>query len=139
MSSQHRVRRVADLIQRELSDILHTELEDPRVELATVSGVEVSKDLSVARVRFSLLGDDEGVRAESMAALERAKGFIRRQLAPRLGLRMVPELRFVLDRGAEHSLRIHELLASLPETSPSEDPDDGADPDDESPAGDPSR
>jgi ribosome-binding factor A len=108
----HRTERVADQLRRELADILRHEVKDPRVRLATVSSVELSSDLQHARVLLSILGDDQE-RAQAFLALEHARGFVRRQLSSRLRLRSVPELRFEIDRGAEHSLRISQLLESL--------------------------
>lgn len=107
-----RSERVGDLIRAELAHIIRHRVKDPRVGLATVSSVEVTGDLSYARVMISALGDDEA-REASVAALDRAKGFIRSQLARQVRLRTVPELHFKLDRGAEHSQRISDLLESL--------------------------
>jgi ribosome-binding factor A len=112
--TRHRAERVADLMQRELAQIFLEELKDPRAAGAGVSSVSVSPDLGFARVKVSVLGSD-AEREECLAALRRATGFLRSQLAQRIDLRIVPELRFELDRGAEHSQRIHELLAELPE------------------------
>jgi ribosome-binding factor A len=104
--------RVAELLRKELSDLLLFGLKDPRVKLATVAGVEVSGDLRHARVRVSVLGKDEE-REGAIEALQHAAGFIRSQLGRRLRLRVAPELVFLLDRGAEHSQRMTELLESL--------------------------
>ncbi len=107
-----RMSRVEDLLRGELAAILQHEVRDPRVRLATVSGITVSRDLAHATVRVSVLGDDDQ-RRQCVAVLERAKGFIRSTLARRVRLRTVPELAFELDRGAEHSQRISEILESL--------------------------
>jgi ribosome-binding factor A len=115
-----RTRRVGDLIRRELSQLLLRELRDPRVKLATVSEVEVTADLSLAHVRVSVLGPDSD-REATIAALEHASGFLRRQIARRLNLRVTPELRFHLDRGAEHSENINRLLEELGAGDPSVD------------------
>lgn len=112
--SRHRPERVADVMRRELAQIFLQEIKDPRATLATVSSVSLSSDLGFARIKVSVLGSD-AERDECLAALQRATGFVRSQLAHRLGLRVVPELRFELDRGAEHSQRIDQLLAALPE------------------------
>ena len=110
--SQHRVQRMADLLQRELTTLLMHEARDPRIKLATVSSVDLSRDLGHATVRISYLGDDDG-RDECIEAIRRAAGFFRSSLAPRLKVRRVPELNFVPDLGAEHSQRINELLEGL--------------------------
>lgn len=107
-----RTQRIGDQIRAELAELMLRELRDPRVKLATISRVEVSPDLSHAIVRVSVLGD-EAQRTAAVAGLEHARGFLRRELARRLSLRLTPELRFLLDRGAEHSQRIDELLAGL--------------------------
>ncbi len=110
--SQHRVHRVSDLLIRELNELLRREVRDPRMSMAQVTSIDLSRDLSHATVRVSYLGDEDA-RDECIAALEKARGFFRSKLAPRLQLRRVPELNFVPDRGAEHSQRIHDLLEEL--------------------------
>lgn len=107
-----RTERVNDLLLRELNQLLLRELRDPRVKLATVSRVEVSGDLQHARVGISALGSEEK-RHGCVEALRGARGFLRSRLASRLRLRVVPELVFDLDRGAEHSLRIAHLLEDV--------------------------
>jgi ribosome-binding factor A len=104
--------RVGDALHQELSDILRRDVRDPRAKLASVASVRVSADLQHARVAISVLGEEED-RLECVEVLTRATGFIRSRLAPRLRLRSVPNLVFELDRGAEHSQRITELLESL--------------------------
>ena len=102
--------RVADLIRAELSQILLRSLQDPRVKLTTVTGVDVSPDLKNAMVQVSVVGE-EAQRLESLEALRHAKGFLRTQLARKLpNMKTTPELRFELDRGAEYSQRISDLL-----------------------------
>ena len=107
-----RTERVEDLLRAELATILQRELRDPRIALATVASVRVSRDLGHAQVRISILGDDDQ-RQAGLDALIRARGYVRRLLAGRVRLRTVPELEFSLDRGAEHSQRISELLEGL--------------------------
>jgi ribosome-binding factor A len=108
-----RTLRVADLLRRELSELLIHRVRDPRVRLATVSHVEVSPDLRRAEVWVSVLGDEEQ-RNEAVAGLVHARGFLRSELAHRLkSLKVTPELVFELDRGAEHSQRISDLLEDL--------------------------
>lgn len=106
-----RTERVGDLIRAELADLLLREMRDPRVALATISSVDVARDFSHATIKVSALGSD-AERTAAVAALEKAKGFLRRELSRRLTLRTTPELHFSLDRGAEHSQRISELLES---------------------------
>lgn len=108
-----RTRRVGDLIRRELAEIIVNRLRDPRVRLATVSEVRVTPDLRRAMIRISVLGDDEA-RQAALEGLEHARGFLRSTLARRLRtLKITPDLAFQLDRGAEHSRNIDDLLESL--------------------------
>lgn len=120
-----RTERIGDLLRAELSTLLRREMRDPRVALAAISAVEVSRDLRWARVQVSALGE-EAHRLEVVAALERAKGYLRRELAQRLDLRTTPELRFELDRGPEHSQRIADLLDSLAPAGSGSDPEEGS-------------
>lgn len=107
-----RTERVADQIRIELSELFQRQVRDPRVRLASVTRVEVSRDLGLARIWISVLGD-ESQRLAAMDGIEHARGFLRSQLARRLNLRVTPELRFELDRGAEHLREISDLLDKL--------------------------
>lgn len=107
-----RTARVADLLRQELAIVIQRDLADPRVRLVSVSRVEVSPDLRHARVGLSVLGSDPE-RGGSVAAVQHAAGFIRRQLGRRLRLKVTPELVFELDHGAEHSQHIADLLEGL--------------------------
>lgn len=107
-----RTERVDDLLRRELSELIMRQLHDPRVRMASVVSVDVSPDLRHAVVRVSALGDEQQ-RRDTVAGLQHAKGFLRSRLADRLRMRTVPELVFELDRGAEYSQQISELLEKL--------------------------
>lgn len=109
-----RTEQVADLIQEELSQLLEREVRDPGIGFVTLTDVEVDPDLRNARVFFSVLGDEAATR-QSLAALQRAAGFLRRELAHRLDLRYAPELHFVLDRSIEHGQHIADLLRQVHE------------------------
>lgn len=110
-----RTQQVGDEIQRILSEAIQYELSDPRVGFATVIGVEMSADLQHAKVRISVMGDEEQQR-ETMRGLEHAKGFLRRQVATELRhMRMVPDLRFQLDNSLAYSQHIDELLHEIKE------------------------
>ncbi|MED5238541.1 MAG: 30S ribosome-binding factor RbfA [Pseudomonadota bacterium] len=106
----NRTDRIADQIQRELSRLLQFEVKDPRVNLATIQDVTVSRDLSYAEVYFTLLGkgEEEGVEAE--AVLEKAAGFLRSSLAKNLNTRTTPKLRFHYDTTPEHAAEISRLI-----------------------------
>jgi len=105
-----RTQRVGDVLRTEISSIISRRVRDPRVAMTTVSAVDMSPDLKYARVHLSVVGDEKERRA-SLDALRHAAGYIRGQLAKELKrLKSIPELRFELDRGAEYSQRISELL-----------------------------
>lgn len=101
--------RIGDLIQREISDILHRQIKDPRIGFCTVMRVDVSDDLRYAKARVSIMGS-ESQQKSTLAGLKSAGGFIRREIGRRISLRHTPEIVFVLDESIEHSLRIAELI-----------------------------
>jgi ribosome-binding factor A len=105
--SNPRSRRVAEQIRQEVADILWREIKDPRVARVTVTAVEVSPDLEHAKVWFTLLDGDAGQAAR---ALQHAAGFVRRELAHRMRLRMVPELSFQYDESVERGARLSHLI-----------------------------
>ena len=107
-----RTERVDDILRSELSMLILRELHDPRVRLATVSEVHVTPDLRRTRVMVSVMGE-QSTRQHAVDALQHAAGFLRKQLASRLNMRVTPELIFELDRGAEHSVHIASLLETL--------------------------
>ena len=107
-----RTDRVADVVRAELADLLLRHVHDPRIKLVSVTGVDLSPDLKRAVVRVSALGEEKH-RLETVEALKHARGFLRTELAARLRMRVTPELVFELDRGAEHSQKISDLLESL--------------------------
>lgn len=112
MLEYRRADRVSVLIQQEISDILQHQIKDPRVGFCTVTHVDVSDDLKHARIRVSIMGDDEQCQI-SMAGLESATGFIRREIGRRMSLRHTPEIRFVLDKSVDHILTIDKLLREI--------------------------
>jgi ribosome-binding factor A len=112
-----RQRRVSELIHRELSWLLMRDVRDPRLADVTVTEVRVTADLLLARIYFSVLGDDEAEK-EALAGLESAGGFLRTQLAGRIQLRFMPELVFEVDRSAAYGRHIDELLDQIAESDP---------------------
>jgi ribosome-binding factor A len=120
-----RPERVAHLMRREIAEILQNRLRDPRLSssMVSVTDVQVTHDLSMARVFVSMLAD--GLERENaMRALQSASGFVRRELGPRLGLREVPDLRFAIDTSIERGARVDEILRRLHEGDPIEDSED---------------
>ncbi|MDI4636517.1 MULTISPECIES: 30S ribosome-binding factor RbfA [Halomonadaceae] len=112
-----RTDRVADQLQQELAVLIQREVKDPRLGMITVSGVTVSRDLGYADVYVTLLGENDAERVkDNLKVLKRAAGFLRSQIARRIKLRHVPELRFHYDesvvRGQQLSSLIEEAVAS---------------------------
>jgi ribosome-binding factor A len=112
VASFERSDRVAEAIKREVSDLLFREIKDPRVHFATITDVEVAHDLRFAKIFVSVMGDDT-LKAETMAGLEAATGFIRKHIGARIRLRFTPEIRFYLDKSLDRAMRINELLESI--------------------------
>ena len=101
--------RIADQIQRSLAEVIRLELRDPRVGLVTLTGVELSRDQSHAKVFFTVLG----AASEADYALEgltRAAGFLRSELARQLTTRKVPELHFAYDESVERGIRLTRMI-----------------------------
>ena len=104
--------RVDEEVRREIGAILQQKARDPRLAWVSVTRVEVSRDLSVAQVFISTLGDDDAKQG-ALVALEKAGPFVRTELGRRLRLRRTPELRFHYDPGVEHSLKVNRMLEEL--------------------------
>jgi len=98
-------------MQRELSDLLRLELRDPRVGMITLTSVDVSPDMSHAKVFFTVLEKDK--LPETLEGLRRASGFLRSQLAKRIQMYTTPELRFVYDESVERGDHLSRLIDSV--------------------------
>ncbi len=107
-----RADRVSDLIKAELSDILHKEIRDPVIGPITVTDVKMSNDLRSARIYFVRLGSDSKA-GEAEQHLQKAAGFLKRELGKRVTLRYMPDLIFVYDKSFEYGSRIERLLAEI--------------------------
>mgnify|MGYP001590360684 CR=1 FL=1 len=107
-----RIDRVDELLRQEIGQILAKEVQDPHVGFATVTDVETTPDLRHARVWVSVIGDADR-RAETLAALERAMGYVRHELGTRLRLRRIPALHVALDDSAERGTRMLRILEEL--------------------------
>lgn len=118
-----RARRVGEQIQRELAELVRDELGDPRVQGITITGVDCSRDLSHARVWFSMLAEDPGAHAAARKALDGASGTLRFALRERVRMRSVPMLSFHFDdslaRGAHLTALIDQAVAEDAEHRPS--------------------
>ncbi|MBN2984036.1 MULTISPECIES: 30S ribosome-binding factor RbfA [Cohnella] len=110
--AKFRVGRVGEEIKREISTLIQTELKDPRIGFITVTGVDVTNDLSLARVFLSILGSEEQKEA-SLHALGKAKGFLRSELGRRMRLRHTPEIEFRFDHSIEYGSHIESLLQKI--------------------------
>lgn len=110
--SRIRVSRVGEQIKKELSLILQKELKDPRIGFVTVTGVDVTNDLSQATVYLSVLGD-EAQKESTLQALAKGQGFIRSEIGKRVRLRHTPELIFKFDTSIEYGNRIEQLLEQI--------------------------
>ena len=107
-----RSQRVADLVRAELARLVLIEAHDPDLKGVTITDVEMPSDLRSARIYFSCLGT-EAERELAEAALDRAAGYLRREVTRRCGLRYAPELTFRFDETLERGARIEELLAKV--------------------------
>jgi ribosome-binding factor A len=113
MAQGYRPNRVADQIRQELSELLtRGEVHDPGIGFITLTRVQVSADLQMARVFYTTLGDAKA-RKETARALERATPFFRRKVGGRLRLRRVPEFEFRFDESVAHQDRIEQILRDL--------------------------
>ena len=113
MKTNKRSFRINDEIKKELSQILRSELKDPRIgALVSVMKVETTTDLKFCKVAISVLGSDED-KESAMKGIKSAAGFIRKMVAERVNLRNTPEFTFVLDNSLDHSFKINKILAEL--------------------------
>jgi ribosome-binding factor A len=112
MAQGSRPDRVGEAIRQELADLIARQVHDPGVGFVTLTRVKVSPDLQLARVFYTMLGDD-AARAATAKALERATPFLRRQIGARIRLRRVPEIRFEFDKSVENQDRIEKILIDL--------------------------
>lgn len=124
-SIPQRGQRVADQIQRDLSELISFELKDPRVGMITLTEVQLTPDYAHAKVYFTLLKDSPEAVRDTLAGLAKAAGFLRNQLGKRLHIHTLPQLHFIHDtstmRGMAMSALIDEAMAT---TRPAEQDDD---------------
>ncbi len=112
-----RTNRLAHEIRVELAKLIAREVKDPRIGFATVTHVDLSADLSHARVFVSVLGNPEE-KKNNLEGMCSAAGFLRREIVHRLALRKGPELLFVLDQSAEAGEKVEMILQEIHETKP---------------------
>jgi len=109
---QYHRARVGETLKEEIGVIIEGELGDPRIALCTVTEIALAPDGKSARVYIEVAGD-EREQEETIKAINAAKGYIRRELLIRLGVRHVPELNFLLDKSQEYGSRIDDLLGRI--------------------------
>ncbi len=112
-----RVNRVGEEIKKELSILIQREMKDPRIGFCTVTGVEMSNDLSVAKVYLSVMGsNDQG--NEALKAITKAQGFLRSELGKKIRFRIVPELVFKLDGSIAYGSKIESIIQKIRKEDP---------------------
>ena len=107
-----RADKVGDLIRKEISEILLSDLKDPRIGFVTITKVAVSDDLRAARVYYSVFGGEDQ-KEDSYQGLESAKGYIKRELGRRVRLKYIPDINFLFDDSLEYGEHIEELLRGV--------------------------
>lgn len=103
--------RINNSLQREISYILANEIKDKNIKFVTITDCNVTSDLSFAKVYFTVLDNKQ----ETLKALKKAKGFIRKTLADRVELRHIPELEFIYDESIEYGKRIENKIKEIHE------------------------
>lgn len=106
-----RSQRVSDLLRKEIADIVIYRLKDPRVGFITVTGVDVTDDIKIARVYVSIFKEEE--RKSTLEILNSAKNFIRSELSKRLRMKFIPNIEFRLDTSIEYGDKIEKLLKEI--------------------------
>lgn len=112
MSTHNRPERVGQMVQQLLGEIFARGMRDPRIGLVTITGVKMSPDLREARVFWTVHGDPEQ-REHTAKGLEKAKGFLRREIGAELKLRLTPNLHFVYDVAIDRGERIEKLIKQV--------------------------
>jgi ribosome-binding factor A len=108
-----RSQRVGDLLRKEIADIIIYRLKDPRIGFITVTGVDVTDDIKLARVYVSIF--HEGERKTTLEVLNSARSFVRSELSKRLRMKFIPSIEFRLDTSIEYGNKIEELLQGIEE------------------------
>lgn len=110
--SSHRIDRISEQARRDIDTIIREELQDPRITgMYSVTRVEVTRDLSYAKVYVSVLEDDK--RAPLLEALKNAAGYIRKELGRRMAIRHAPQLLFIEDKNIEYGIHISNVLKNV--------------------------
>ncbi|OIP53015.1 MAG: ribosome-binding factor A [Fibrobacteres bacterium CG2_30_45_31] len=107
-----RTDRLGELFREEISKLLQKGLKDPRVGFATINRVDITEDLSYAKVLVSVMGTDKE-KTSTIIGLRNSSGFIRQFLGKGIKIRKIPELQFVLDENLDHAMHIQDILSDL--------------------------
>jgi ribosome-binding factor A len=110
MRPYSRSARVGGLIKQELAELLRKQISDPSLNQVTITAVKVSADLRNAKIYFAAPAGKEGLQQAALEGFQRAMGFVKRELAQRLGLRYMPDLKFYYDDTIDRGARIEELI-----------------------------
>lgn len=113
MANPQRAGRLAQEVQRDVTDLLLKRINDPRVQDITITSVELSGDLQIATIYYSTLSDLASVGQKAQAGLEAASGLIRKELGARLTVYKTPELKFVRDQSIQYGNHIEDLIRKL--------------------------
>ncbi len=111
MKPYTRADRISGKIQYAITELLSKKMQDPRIEMATVSGVKLTPDLRVAHVYITVFGDKKRI-SDAMAGFKKSKGFIKKSIAPKLGLKYMPDLKFVHDSSFDKAAKMDALIKS---------------------------
>lgn len=125
MKPYTRAERISMKIQQAITQLLTKKIRDPRIEMATVSQVKMTPDLRLANVYVTVFGDESRI-AETLAGFKKSKGFIKKHIAPQLGLKYMPELRFFHDDSFDKAARMDELIESAVRDLPKDTDGDGS-------------
>jgi ribosome-binding factor A len=112
MKPYGRADRVGEQVLKEISQLLLQGLKDPRLDDVVVTGVRMTRDLRIARTYFSISGGPDRIQ-QALEGFRSAKGFIKRELAGRLGLRYMPDLQFFYDESFDYGERIERILKNI--------------------------
>ncbi len=124
MKPYARGERIGIKIQKAITELLNKKIQDPRIEMATISGVKMSPDLRVAKVYVTIFGDRDKID-QVLEGFQKSKGFIKKRIAPKLGLKYMPDLRFFYDDTFDRAARMDALIESVkPEDGYEPDPDE---------------
>ena len=109
MKPYTRADRISGMIQVAITDLLRKKMQNPKVEMATITGVKLTTDLRIADVYVAVFGGKKKI-AEAMEGFKESKGYIKKSIAPKLGLKFMPELRFFHDDSFDKAARMDALI-----------------------------